>query len=70
MLKPLIDYIRDARAELGVIAAQIVKGIGMKNMFSHWFSQSQWQLPSQANHLKLLALLPVIAIAHHQSGTL
>lgn len=70
VLAPLIDYFRNARSELGVTAAQIVAATGKKSMVSHWFSHSQWQLPSEADYLKLQALFTEIAIARHQSGTL
>ncbi|ELL4640364.1 TPA: site-specific DNA-methyltransferase [Escherichia coli] len=45
VMAPLIAYFRDARAALGITAKQIVDATGKKNMVSHWFSASQWQLP-------------------------
>ncbi|KAA5936450.1 site-specific DNA-methyltransferase [Pantoea sp. Bo_2] len=70
VLAPLIDYFRDARSELGVTAAQIAEATGKKSMVSHWFGGSQWQLPSEADYLKLQALFSEIAIARYQSGAL
>lgn len=70
VLTPLIDYFRNARSELSVTAAQIVAATGKKNMVSHWFGTSQWQLPNEADYHKLQALFTEIAIARHQSGTL
>ncbi|BEA51065.1 hypothetical protein VEE12_35050 [Escherichia coli] len=44
IMAPLISYFRDARAELGITAKQIAEATGKKNMVSHWFGASQWQL--------------------------
>lgn len=55
-MAPLIAYFRDARAALGITAKQIVDATGKKNMVSHWFSASQWQLPNESDYLKLQAL--------------
>lgn len=46
IMAPLISYFRDARAELGITAKQIAEATGKKNMVSHWFGASQWQLPN------------------------
>lgn len=70
VMAPLIKYFRDARSALGVTSAQIAEATGKKNMVSHWFSSSQWQLPSEADYLKLQALFTEIANAQHQSGIL
>lgn len=44
VMAPLITYFRDARAELGVTPRQIADATEKKNMASHWFGASQWQL--------------------------
>lgn len=60
-MAPLISYFRDARAELGITAKQIAEATGKKNMVSHWFGASQWQLPNEADYRKLQALFSRIA---------
>lgn len=70
VLAPLIDYFRNARAELGVSSKQIADATGKKNMVSHWFGASQWQLPSEADYLKLQTLFTQIAIAKHRDNEL
>ena len=67
VMAPLIDYFRNARTALGVTTKQIAEATGKKNMASHWFGASQWQLPNEADYLKLQALFTQIAIAKHQS---
>ncbi|TKI02020.1 site-specific DNA-methyltransferase, partial [Martelella alba] len=52
VFKPLIDYFRDARALLGVSAAEINAATGTQ-MCSHWFSESQWQLPGPEQYAAL-----------------
>lgn len=52
---PLIEYFRSARATLGISAKEINAAAG-KQMCSHWFSHSQWQLPSQYQYEQLQAL--------------
>jgi len=61
IMAPLISYFRDARAELGITAKQIAEATGKKNMVSHWFGASQWQLPNEADYRKLQALFSRIA---------
>lgn len=63
---PLIDYFRNARSALGVTTKQIAEATGKKNMVSHWFGASQWQLPNEADYLKLQRLFTRIAIEKHQ----
>ncbi len=70
VMTPLISYFRDARADLGVSSAQIAEATGKKNMASHWFGASQWQLPSEEDYKKLQALFTQIAIAKHQRNEL
>jgi site-specific DNA-methyltransferase (adenine-specific) len=67
--KPLIDYFKSARQSLGVTAKDINAATG-KQMASHWFSESQWQLPSEEQYHKLQALFDRIAIEKHQAGGL
>jgi len=57
---PLIEYFREARQHLGISAAQINAATGTK-MCSHWFSASQWQLPSEKQYLALQALFNRVA---------
>jgi site-specific DNA-methyltransferase (adenine-specific) len=52
---PLINYFRDAKERLNIPAKAINKATG-KQMCSHWFSSSQWQLPSEEDYLKLQTL--------------
>ncbi|EIQ0677641.1 site-specific DNA-methyltransferase [Escherichia coli] len=66
----LIAYFRDARAALGITAKQIADATGKKNMVSHWFSASQWQLPNESDYLKLQALFARVAEEKHQRGEL
>ncbi|HCP5352853.1 TPA: site-specific DNA-methyltransferase [Escherichia coli] len=70
VMAPLIAYFRDARAALGITAKQIVDATGKKNMVSHWFSASQWQLPNESDYLKLQALFARVAEEKHQRGEL
>jgi len=53
--KPLIDYFASARAALGVSAKEINQATGT-HMCSHWFSESQWQLPKREQYETLQAL--------------
>ncbi|EMQ5320709.1 site-specific DNA-methyltransferase, partial [Shigella flexneri] len=43
---------------------------GKKNMVSHWFSASQWQLPNESDYLKLQALFARVAEEKHRRGEL
>ncbi|END7611442.1 site-specific DNA-methyltransferase, partial [Escherichia coli] len=70
VMAPLIAYFRDARAALGITAKQIVDATGKKNMVSHWFSASQWQLPNESDYLKLQSLFARVAEEKHQRGVL
>ncbi|HFI3860442.1 TPA: site-specific DNA-methyltransferase [Escherichia coli] len=70
VMEPLISYFRDARQALGVSAKQIADSTGKKNMVSHWFSSSQWQLPNESDYLKLQSLFTQIAIEKHLKGEL
>lgn len=52
---PLIELFATARRQLGISAADINAVTG-KQMCSHWFSGSQWRLPSLVDFQKLQAL--------------
>ncbi|PHM67345.1 site-specific DNA-methyltransferase [Xenorhabdus sp. KJ12.1] len=69
VFKPLVDYFRDARKALGITAKAIHKATG-KQMASHWFSDSQWQLPSETDYQKLQGLFDRIAKEKYQRGEL
>ncbi len=60
VLKPLIEYFKQARDSLGITAKEIHKATG-KQMASHWFGYSQWQLPSETDYLKLQDLFKRVA---------
>lgn len=49
VFEPLIDYFMSAREALGISAKEINAATG-KQMCSHWFSRSQWQLPSREQY--------------------
>lgn len=70
VMAPLIGYFRNARAELGVTSKQIAEATGKKNMASHWFGVSQWQLPNEVDYLRLQTLFTQIAIAKYQNSEL
>ena len=65
ILAPLIDYFRGARDALGVTSKQIADATGKKNMVSHWFSGSQWQLPGEGDYAKLQVLFDQVAREKH-----
>lgn len=69
VFKPLIDYFRLARASLGVSAKAINEATG-RQMSSHWFSESQWQLPNAEQYAALQSLFDRIAAEKHHQGTL
>ncbi len=70
VLTPLISYFRDARESLGVSSKQIADATGKKNMVSHWFGASQWQLPGEADYQKLQELFTQVAFDKHRSNEL
>ena len=70
LMTPLISYFRNARDSLGVSAKQIADATGKKNMVSHWFGMSQWQLPNESDYLKLQVLFSMIAAEKHQENEL
>ncbi|MGI7060357.1 DNA-methyltransferase [Citrobacter amalonaticus] len=70
LMTPLISYFRNARDSLGVSAKQIADATGKKNMASHWFGMSQWQLPNESDYLKLQTLFSRVAAEKHQKNDL
>ncbi|WP_413732321.1 DNA-methyltransferase [Sodalis sp. RH20] len=62
VFKPLIDYFRNARAALNISAAEINAATGTQ-MCSHWFSESQWQLPKPEQYAALQKLFAKKALA-------
>ena len=70
VMAPLISYFRNARDALGITAKQIADATGKKNMVSHWFGVSQWQLPNETDYRKLQALFAQVAAEKHQRGEL
>lgn len=60
VFSPLINYFREARKRLGISAAVINAATGTQ-MCSHWFSKSQWQLPSEKQYLALQELFNQVA---------
>ncbi|MDN0095084.1 DNA-methyltransferase [Yersinia rohdei] len=69
VFRPLIDYFRLARASLGVSAKAIHEATG-RQMCSHWFSESQWQLPNAEQYAALQKLFDQIAYEKYQQGVL
>ncbi|MDE9477049.1 site-specific DNA-methyltransferase [Xenorhabdus bovienii] len=69
VFKPLIDYFRNARKSLGITEKQIHQATG-KQMSSHWFGYSQWQLPNAEDYQKLQVLFSSVAEEKRQNGEL
>ena len=55
VFKPLIDYMVEERDRAGWTNPQINKATGT-DMAGHWFSTSQWTLPTRENYAKLRQL--------------
>lgn len=55
VFQPLIDYFKTAKEALNISAAEINKATNTQ-MCSHWFSSSQWQLPSEQQYKQLQQL--------------
>jgi len=70
LMTPLIEYFQGARASLGVTSKEIAEATGKKNMVSHWFGASQWQLPGEADYQKLQSLFTRIAVEKHRQNGL
>ncbi|WP_392552906.1 site-specific DNA-methyltransferase [Orbus wheelerorum] len=60
LFAPLIEYFKSARELLGISAADINIATGTQ-MCSHWFSYSQWQLPSEKQYADLQSLFNRVA---------
>ncbi|HDL6876202.1 TPA: site-specific DNA-methyltransferase [Yersinia enterocolitica] len=69
VFRPLIDYFRLARASLGVSAKAINAATG-RQMSSHWFSESQWQLPNAEQYAALQKLFDQVAAEKYLQGIL
>lgn len=69
VFRPLIEYFKQARKTLAISAKQIDQATG-KQMSSHWFGYSQWQLPSEEDYQKLQRLFEQIASKNHRSNPL
>ncbi|MBX6968246.1 site-specific DNA-methyltransferase [Providencia rettgeri] len=68
-LKPLIKYFKQARDSLGITAKEIHQATG-KQMASHWFGYSQWQLPNESDYLKLQELFNQVAVKQFSDNPL
>ncbi|WGL97011.1 DNA-methyltransferase [Arsenophonus nasoniae] len=58
---PLIEYFKQAKKTLGITAKEIEQATG-KQMTSHWFGYSQWQLPCEDDYHKLQRLFARVAV--------
>lgn len=70
VMTPLISYFRNARDVLGITSKQIAEATGKRNMVSHWFGMSQWQLPNETDYLKLQALFSMVAVEKQRKNEL
>lgn len=61
VFEPLIAYFRDAKEQAGVSSKQINEATGTQ-MSTHWFTSSQWKLPTQAQYEVLQALFAAHAV--------
>lgn len=68
-LRPLIEYFKQARDSLGITAKEIHQATG-KQMASHWFGYSQWQLPNESDYLKLQELFSQVAVKQFSDNPL
>ncbi|HEM8141397.1 TPA: site-specific DNA-methyltransferase [Providencia rettgeri] len=68
-LRPLIEYFKQARDSLGITAKEIHQATG-KQMASHWFGYSQWQLPNESDYLKLQELFNQVAVKQFSDNPL
>ncbi|WP_023604702.1 site-specific DNA-methyltransferase [Aliivibrio logei] len=55
VFKPLMDYFKSAKDALNISAKEINETTGTQ-MCSHWFSSSQWKLPTEAQYKQLQTL--------------
>lgn len=56
VFSPLIDYFKSAR-EASNVSAKDINAATSTSMTSHWFSSSQWHLPSIDNYSKLQSIM-------------
>ncbi|EQB4330073.1 DNA-methyltransferase [Providencia stuartii] len=68
-LRPLIEYFKQARDSLGITAKEIHQATG-KQIASHWFGYSQWQLPNESDYLKLQELFNKVAVKQFSDNPL
>lgn len=68
-LKPLIEYFKQAKESLSITAKEIHQATG-KQMASHWFGYSQWQLPNESDYLKLQELFNQVAVKQFSDNPL
>ena len=57
VMQPLISYFANARDESGLSNKEINTATGTQ-MAGHWFTSSQWQMPSEQTYETLQALMP------------
>ena len=55
VFKPLMDYFKNAKDALNISAKEINQATGTQ-MCSHWFSSSQWKLPTETQYKQLQEL--------------
>lgn len=55
VFEPLISYFRDAKVSAGISSKSVNEATGTQ-MCSHWFSSSQWKLPSEEQYKQLQTL--------------
>lgn len=55
VFKPLMDYFKNAKDALNISAKEINQATSTQ-MCSHWFSSSQWKLPTEAQYKQLQEL--------------
>lgn len=55
VFKPLMDYFKNAKDALNISAKEINQATGTQ-MCSHWFSSSQWKLPTKTQYKQLQEL--------------
>ncbi|MDD9158524.1 site-specific DNA-methyltransferase [Aliivibrio sp. S4TY2] len=55
VFKPLMDYFKNAKDALNISTKEINQATGTQ-MCSHWFSSSQWKLPTEAQYRQLQEL--------------
>lgn len=69
VFRPLIDYFRRARLSLKISVKDIDRAT-CKQMSSHWFSESQWQMPNERDYALLYSLFQRAAAEQGQPSEL